>query len=857
MTEKSSFTGRSRRRRTTWRIRFGDLAAKICITLGGAGTIVAVLGVLVFLVSVVLPLAGDAKLEAQATVARAEPRRAVKSAVDETRSIGWSVLEDGELRVFHATTGAALSARALVDSGAPAAMSFSGGGQSVALGFADGTVRLGRIEVETQSSDVAPGAAAQGLATGATAVDGEAVLVRAAGDRWKTLRVRPAFAAPQSFGAAGVIAIDHVDRSDGHALALVTADGLLHVASIEKKKNLITRKVTSTVTEGRLQLEPRAAGPPQRVLLSGLGDNVFVIWADGNLVRIDTRRPEEPLVAEELDLVEGDGRLTALEWMNGRNTMIAADSRGALAAWFRVKPPGAPTHDGALLVRAHELPAGPSPVVSLTPSTRSRLLVAGHQDGSVQVFYVTTAEEIAAAGGAGEPATSVILAPKEDGLYAIGPRTLRSWALDAKHPDATARSLFTKVWYEGEERPAHVWQSSSGSDDFEPKLGLAPLVFGTAKATLYSLVFGVPIALLAAIFTSEFMHPRVRAKIKPTVELMASLPSVVLGFIAGMIVAPFAERFIAAVLVSFLAVPLTFLAGAYVWQLLPARFVLRADQWRIVFIGACLPIGCTAAFALGPAFERLLFAGDVKGWLHGTIGGAAGGWFFLFLPCVAVAVFLAVSRTLYPAVRRRTQILSRTRAGLLEIGVFAAGFAAVIVLDWALAAAVAAMGFDPRGAVMDTYDSRNALVVGLVMGFAVIPIIYTIAEDALSTVPEHLRAASLGAGATRWQTAVRIVIPAAMSGLFSAVMVGLGRAVGETMIVLMAAGNTPVMSWNIFNGFRTLSANIATELPEAVRGSSHYRTLFAAALTLLVLTFVLNTVAEIVRQRFRRRAVQL
>ena len=117
--------------------------------------------------------------------------------------------------------------------------------------------------------------------------------------------------------------------------------------------------------------------------------------------------------------------------------------------------------------------------------------------------------------------------------------------------------------------------------------------------------------------------------------------------------------------------------------------------------------------------------------------------------------------------------------------------------------------------------------------------------------------ASLGAGATPWQTAARVVVPTAMSGLFSALMIGLGRAVGETMIVLMAAGNTPLMSWNIFDGFRTLSANIAVELPEAVRDSTLYRMLFLAALTLFVMTFAVNTLAEVIRQRFRKRAVQL
>jgi phosphate transport system permease protein len=175
----------------------------------------------------------------------------------------------------------------------------------------------------------------------------------------------------------------------------------------------------------------------------------------------------------------------------------------------------------------------------------------------------------------------------------------------------------------------------------------------------------------------------------------------------------------------------------------------------------------------------------------------------------------------------------------------------------ALAWLLDSLHLDPRGMVLGTYMQRNALVVGFVMGFAVIPIIYTVADDALATVPSHLRSASLGAGATPWQTAIRVIVPTAMSGLFSAVMIGLGRAVGETMIVLMAAGNTPIIDWNIFNGFQTLSANIATELPEAVQGSAHYRTLFVAALALFAITFVVNTIAEAVRLRFRRRAYEL
>jgi phosphate transport system permease protein len=188
---------------------------------------------------------------------------------------------------------------------------------------------------------------------------------------------------------------------------------------------------------------------------------------------------------------------------------------------------------------------------------------------------------------------------------------------------------------------------------------------------------------------------------------------------------------------------------------------------------------------------------------------------------------------------------------------FLIGVAATLAMAAAVAVLLDSLRLDTRGGIFGTYVQRNALVVAVGMSFAIIPLIFTLADDALSSVPDHLRSASLGAGATPWQTAIRVIVPSAASGLFSAVMIGLGRAVGETMIVLMAAGNTPLVSWNLFNGFQTLSAAIATELPEAARGTAHYRVLFLAALTLFAITFVVNSVAEVVRQRFRRRAYEL
>lgn len=361
---------------------------------------------------------------------------------------------------------------------------------------------------------------------------------------------------------------------------------------------------------------------------------------------------------------------------------------------------------------------------------------------------------------------------------------LHLFSLNDPHPQAGLKAYFGQIWYEGQPEADYIWQSTGGTDDFEPKLSLVPLIFGSLKGTFYAMLFAVPIALLAALYTSQFLEPRLKGFVKPTMEIMASLPSVVLGFMAALWLAPLVDTHVPSFLLLVTGVPLfTFFFG-WGWLKLPKQVRLKIPAGlEFLLIAPFLLIVCYVCWNMGPIFERMFFV------VTNPDTGEQIADFRLWWP-------------------------------------------------------------DFTGA---TYTQRNSLIVGFMMGFAVIPIIFTIAEDSMSNVPVAMRSGSLALGASRWQTAVKIVLPTASAGILSSLMIGFGRAVGETMIVVMATGNTPIKDFNIFSGMRTLSANIAVELPEAPYHGTLYRTLFLGALVLFVMTFLINTVAEILRQELRNR----
>ncbi len=858
----ASFTGQVRARKTSRLVAWSDLCARTAITFGGIATIVAVGTVCLFLLWVVLPLLGGGSAAEAKTMALPGTKGAILClAEDPYRHLAWLLDEQGNAVAFGTQRGEEI-ARATLYAPEEVSCVMRHEGELL-LGRKDGSIQFCTVDLSSDflSEADAPAAVAN-LEVGTTQIVGDALYERTPERQLRRQQLRVARQEMVALAEGSKSSVEHVDfasASNGRVIAAVTADGTLHLKLSSTRYDLMADREIVTLQGAQIPLakvEPTITTRPDFVQLLGAGENLLLVWQDGRTLRIDTRDIDSPHLVETLDLLPGNDRVTTLATLLGKSTLLVGDERGDVHSWFSVRTAGATTQDGKVMVHARSFPtASPSAVVSIEASSRSRLFTVGQADGTIRVFHGTSERLVASTNllARGE-LLHAVLSPKEDGLIAVSTEGVQTWALQPGHPEVTLRSVFRPVWYEGYAAPEHTWQSTGGTDDFEPKFGLWSLIFGTLKATFYCLMFGVPLALLAAVYTSEFLHARTRARIKPAIELMASLPSVVLGFLAALVFAPIVERSLMTVLVAVLTLPAVLLLAAQFWQMAPPWLRNTAEKLRLPGALITVPIGLLLAFTIAPGLERLFFAGDLKGWLAiGTreraatdAGSAFGGWWFAAIPFTGLLAAIAVGRL--------GGFLQGRWAGMQRLGL---GMALCLALATGAALLFTAIGWDLRGTVVGTYDQRNSLVVGFVMGFAVIPIIYTIAEDALSSVPEHLRAASLGAGATPWQTAVRIIFPTALSGIFSGVMIGLGRAVGETMIVLMAAGNTPIVDFNVFNGFRTLSANIATELPEAVRDSSHYRMLYLSALCLFAMTFVLNTFAEVVRQRFRKRAYQL
>lgn len=829
--------------------------------------IAAVLGIMVFLVHEVVPLFKGGTLDSRSDYTFASSEGPILGLiVDDYKTIALSVAKDGTLSAWHVSTGTPLKTPSFDFKGKTVtAFAQALDPSKMAFGFSDGTAQLGKIDVRTEvvPEDQIPSNLTKIDETQST--DGTAIFSLIPGKQVRKTFVELELSEelPISDNPYPIVAIAYrvVDFGERPKEILAAADdrGNATLEIVESKVNLFTRKISKRVT--KIGLPPLPAGTSVKyALATDMGDEVYFAESSGRVYRYNTRDPHNPTRAETANLLSPGVGLTAFGFLLGDRSLLVGGSDGSVGIYFLLQKKGASSTDGFALVRTREFTPHRSAVTGFSASQRGKTFATVDATGEIWLRHATSQKTLLTlASGDNLPKHALTLAPRANGMLAVtqdGRAVF--WNFSVPHPETSLRTLFGKVWYEGYPEPTYTWQSTGATDAFEPKLSLVPLIFGTIKATLYSLLFAIPIALLAAIYTSEFLPGGVRSTVKPLMEVMASLPSVVLGFVAALVLAPIVETWVAAVMLAFIALPVSLILAAYLWQLLPARLALRfqgAPKHFLMFVvvGAALYL----AYLSGPTFERMFFSGNLVKWLNGSIGTAAPFMTLLLLPVIAVLVSMKASQIFGGKLNDYTCSLAMPYSALLDLVRWLGVAALTVILSYVVAVCLEYMGLDPRGGFVGTYVQRNTLIVGFAMGFAVIPIIYTLAEDALNSVPEHLRSASLACGATPWQTARWIILPTAISGVFSAVMIGMGRAVGETMIVVMAVGNTPIMDWNIFEGLRALSANIAVEMPEAPKGGSLYRTLFLTALVLFGMTFVINTVAELVRLHFRKRTMQL
>lgn len=859
---------RQRRSMSTRRsVIWGEKIAGVVITVGGLMVIVAVLGIMVFLFKVVMPLIGGGEKVGNVSYSLSLPDKAVWLNADEFQTVGAVVSADGVVTNFHVPSGTEIG-QTRFDLGDIKANVVAGtlDRSQIAFGMNNGQVRFATVGIAASvtAKDALPAAAKK--LDGRDMIENGVVYTAVQTGDFRTLKPDNQLGDVVKVSDLPIVALDYrtggtVERPT-YAFATIDEANVARVTKVSIQKNMMTGRSTARAQTAELPSIGLAPGSSVTgLLLSGSADRAIVSASDGMVYRYDLRDFAKPVLAEARKILPAGAAITAMTFLSGEQALAVGGSDGSLSILFRLQLEGSPTEDGFALTQARTHLGMPAAVTGISEGQRDKSFLTLDAEGHVRVTHSTSDQilyDFQRTDNAKVKTIGMMFA-RSDGVLLISENGhVSGWQYASPHPEITMKVLFDKVWYEGYTEPSWTWQSTAGTDLAEPKYSLTPLIFGTLKAAFYALLFGTPIALMAAIYTSEFVHPTVRGTVKPVMETMESLPTVVLGFVAALILAPLVEEWIGAVLLGFIAVPMGLMIGAFVWQMLPTAVVLRFDGMpKFVLMLLSIFVAVFLAINLGPSFENVLFYGDFKSWTAGTIGTGTPFLFLILLPLSYVVISWGFNRTLGQTYRQLVGDRARSAAGLLDFIRWAGFLLAAMALSFLVASTFTAMGYDPRGNVIDSYQQRNALVVGFVMAFAVIPNIYTLAEDALNAVPGHLRAGSLSCGATPWQTAMWVIIPTAASGVFSAVMMGMGRAVGETMIVVMAAGNTPVMEMNIFSGLRTLSANIAIELPEAVKDGTNYRVLFLAALTLFLITFVINTFAELIRQRFRKRAFQL
>lgn len=735
-----------------WRL-LKDSLARYGVIAGGMGVIFAVVMIFFYLLYVVLPLflPATAELVSQYDVPEKALGKTVLLDMEEQNEVAARFTDTGKAVFFLADTGKVVSIQAVAIPEGVVVTSFS------------------------QGSPINEGAVVYGLS------DGRAVIVK---HTYKTTYpnnkrlITPALEYPlgeqplvldDSGAALEKIAVQVGDNATtviAKTAGTSQSAGRIHLTGFEKEQSLFADEATLQRTDAVINVPVEGVAD---ILIDKEGRNLYLVSSNGRLAYYDISDKGAPALKQAQSVVEAGQKITSVCFLTGDISLLIGDSSGLVTQWSMVRD----DKNRMAMEKIRAFKVSDKAVVDIKAEQRRKGFVTVDTAGHFGVYHSTAEKELIKEKGVG-PLSTFTISPRANALLMQTDGTLGFWRVNNPHPEVSFKSLWGKVWYESYPKPDYIWQSSAANNDFEPKYSLIPLVFGTLKAAFYAMLVAMPLALMGAIYTAYFMTPVMRQYVKPTIEIMGALPTVILGFLAGLWLAPFMEEHLAGIFSFVALMPFIVMLFAYAWHNLPKEFLEKIPEgWDSAVLIPVILLGSWFAFAVSVPLESWIFHGSIRDWFKNELG----------------------------------------------IG----------------------------------YDQRNAMVVGVAMGFAVIPTIFSIAEDAIFSVPKHLTVGSLALGATPWQTMSKVVLLTASPGIFSAVMIGFGRAVGETMIVLMATGNTPVMDISIFQGMRTLAANIAVEMPESEVDSTHYRVLFLAALVLFSFTFVFNTLAEVIRQRLREK----
>jgi phosphate transport system permease protein len=499
--QRRSFTGKTWSRKPRKSVLLQDGIARRLITLSGIGGIVAVSMVGLFLVWVVLPLllptsldeprdlpmvtAGDTAQGARSAVTLAQ-------AVDNYGSMSWNLMSDGYFLVQDLDSGAVMD-RIPVDGGrVPRCWSFAEPEGKCVFGFADGSFVLAEVSFSTEflEDDAVP-AEFHTLAPAERRIWRNGVLERTPEGqlRYQTLTVTRDDAL--SLAEAPLELIDLSRTSSGFALAALDSSGGFHHRTLTLKTNMLTGKVQVRSRGVDLDLSghlPTGDDSFTYLMLNDTGDLALLTSPGGQTLLLQQMGGEFSVTGTQ-DLTPETGvSVTSMAFLTGKVSLAVGDSAGGLTVWFAIRGTGG---DPARMQAAHHLEPGLAALTALGPSQRSRMLAAGYADGTVKVFHVTSHRKLGEVKLGEDQVFQVTLAPREDMVTATGRDHSGVWRLEAPHGDVSFGVLFRPVWYEGYPGPAFVWQSSAASDSFEPKLSLIPLIFGTLKATFYSLLFGL------------------------------------------------------------------------------------------------------------------------------------------------------------------------------------------------------------------------------------------------------------------------------------------------------------------------------------------------------------------------------